>query len=42
MTWSIDNLARVFRELYSNLHWAKVFDALSEIEEEILLDSKAF
>ena len=42
MTWSIDNLARAFRELYSNLNWLKVFEALSEIEEDIILDSKAF
>ncbi len=35
MNWSIDNLARAFRELYSTLNWAKVFEALSEIEEDI-------
>ena len=33
--WSIDNLSRLFRELYSNLNWLKVFEALVEIEDEI-------
>lgn len=33
MSWSIDNLARVFRELYSNLSWQKVFDSFGEIED---------
>lgn len=42
INWSIDNLARAFRELYSTLNWAKVFEALSEIEEDIELDQKAF
>lgn len=42
MTWSIDNLARAFRELYSNLNWLKVFEALSEVEENVELDTKAF
>ena len=42
MNWSIDNLARAFRELYSNLNWQKVFEALSEIEDDIVLDQKAF
>ena len=47
MGWSIDNLARAFRELYSNLNWLKVFEALTEIPEgadshEMLLDQKAF
>ena len=42
MNWSIDNLARAFRELYSTLNWSKVFEALSEIEDDILLDTKAF
>jgi hypothetical protein len=42
MNWSIDNLARAFRELYSNLNWQKVFEALSEIEDDITLDAKAF
>jgi hypothetical protein len=42
MNWSIDNLARAFRELYSNLNWSKVFEALSEIEDDIILDQKAF
>lgn len=30
--WGIDNIARAFRELYSNLNWFKVFEALSQIE----------
>ena len=42
LIWSFDNLQRVFRELYSNLNWSKVFEALSEIEDDITLDSKAF
>ena len=42
MTWSIDNLSRAFRELFSHLNWHKVFEALSEITDEIWLDSKAF
>ena len=42
LIWSFDNLQRAFRELYSNLNWAKVFEALSEIEDDIVLDQKAF
>ena len=42
MSWSIDNLARAFRELYSNLNWLKVFEALSEIQDNIELDNKGF
>jgi hypothetical protein len=42
MTWSVDNLVRVFRELFSNLNWSKVFEALSEIPDDIALDAKAF
>lgn len=34
MTWSIDNLARAFRELYSNLNWLKVFESFGELEDE--------
>ena len=30
-TWSIDNLARAFRELYSHLNWVKVFEALDSL-----------
>lgn len=33
MTWSIDNLARAFRELYSTLNWSKVFDGFGEVED---------
>lgn len=40
--WSVDNLVRAFRELFSHLNWAKVFEALSEITEDIALDAKAF
>lgn len=32
MGWSIDNLGRVFRELYSTLNWTKVFEALTEVD----------
>ncbi len=35
MQWSVDNLSRLFRELYSNLNWMKVFEALAEIEDDI-------
>lgn len=42
MTWGVDNLARVFRELFSNLNWAKVFESLVEIEDDVSLDPKAF
>lgn len=34
MSWSIDNLARAFRELYSNLSWHKVFESFGEILNE--------
>lgn len=34
MSWSIDNLARAFRELYSNLSWLKVFESFGEILNE--------
>ena len=50
MSWSVDNLVRAFRELYSNLNWNKVFESFGEIEdaeipEHILengLDQKQF
>jgi hypothetical protein len=42
ITWSVDNLVRAFRELFSHLNWQKVFEALSEIPDEISLDAKAF
>ena len=50
MSWSIENLARAFRELFSNLNWNLVFDNFGEIEdcdipEEVLekgLDTKQF
>jgi hypothetical protein len=31
MSWSVENLARAFRELYSSLNWNKVFDCFGEI-----------
>lgn len=34
MTWSVDNLARAFRELYSSLNWQKVFESFGELDEE--------
>jgi hypothetical protein len=40
--WSVDNLVRAFRELFSHLNWQKVFEALSEITEDMALDAKAF
>ena len=42
VTWSVDNLVRAFRELFSHLNWAKVLEALSEITDELYLDAKAF
>ena len=36
--WSVDNLARIFRELYSSFNWLKVFEALSEINEDLTFD----
>jgi len=50
MSWSIDNLARAFRELYSTLNWNKVFESFGEIEDpeipdhvlEYGLDAKQF
>ncbi len=42
VTWSVDNLVRAFRELFSHLNWAKVLEALSEISDELYLDAKAF
>lgn len=42
MYWSTDTLARAFRELYSNLSMLKVFEALTEIEDDLQLDQKAF
>ena len=50
MSWSIENLARAFRELYTNLNWSKVFESFGEIEDcdisdhvlENGLDSKQF
>ena len=29
VSWSIENLYRVFRELYQTLNWQKVFEAVS-------------
>lgn len=50
MSWSIDNLARAFRELYSNLSWQKVFESFGEIVDQDIppdvlehgLDTKQF
>ena len=40
MNWSVENLARAFRELYSSLNWNKVFDCFGEIDDsEIDLQS---
>lgn len=36
--WSVDNLVRAFRELFSHLNWQKVFEALGEIKDDIALD----
>jgi hypothetical protein len=33
MTWSIENLARAFRELYASMNWNKVFDYFGEITD---------
>lgn len=50
MSWSIDNLARAFRELYSTLNWHKVFESFGEINDQEIppqvlehgLDTKQF
>lgn len=50
MSWSIDNLARAFRELYSTLNWHKVFESFGEIGDQEIppqvlehgLDTKQF
>lgn len=42
MSWSVDNLVRAFRELFSHLNWQKVFEALSELLDDLTLDGKAF
>jgi hypothetical protein len=42
MSWSVDNLARAFRELFSTLNWSRVFQQLSEIKDDIQLDAKSF
>ena len=34
MSWSIDNLARAFRELYSTLNWHKVFESFGGISDQ--------
>jgi hypothetical protein len=34
MGWSVENLARAFRELYSYLNWNKVFEQLGELEDQ--------
>lgn len=36
VTWSLENLQRVFKELYPSLSWNKVFDSFSKIEDEDL------
>jgi|TARA_B110000285_G_C14801207_1_gene457534 hypothetical protein len=33
MSWSIDNLARAFREQFTTLNWNKVFESFGEIED---------
>lgn len=42
LPWSVDNLCRAFREVYSYLNWHKVIEALNEIPDQISLDAKAF
>jgi hypothetical protein len=36
MSWSLDNLSRAFRELYSNLNWLKVFESFGNLEDNDL------
>ena len=36
MSWSLDNLSRAFRELYSNLNWLKVFESFGFLEDNDL------
>jgi hypothetical protein len=38
MTWSIENLARAFRELWSNLNWNRVFECFGEISDSDIPD----
>ena len=38
MTWSIENLARAFRELWSNLNWNRVFECFGEISDSEIPD----
>jgi hypothetical protein len=33
MSWSVDCLARAFRECYAGLNWFKVFESLANIKE---------
>ena len=48
LKWQADpnNYSRAFRENYSNLNWLKVFEAFSELDQElevgINLDQKAY
>jgi hypothetical protein len=39
VSWSIDCLARAFREMYSTLNWFKVFEALSNINDADIKES---
>jgi len=36
MTWSLDNLARAFRELYPNVNWGRVFESFGELIDQDL------
>jgi len=36
MGWSVENLGRVFREIYTGFNWSRVVDNFGEIEEEQL------
>lgn len=40
--WNVENLARIFREMYSNMTWEKVFEGLTYIKEDVNIDQKAF
>ena len=42
LSWNVDNLARILRELYSSFTWEKVFEGLAYIKEELVIDQKGF
>jgi hypothetical protein len=39
LTWSLENLHKVFKELYPSLNWNKVFENFGKIEDDDLPES---